>query len=115
MARDRQGRLEFRDARREPDESLPAPREDLASAMWASDPDGALSSGFAAWRRILSALPRWRWLATVAGLPPLRWVGPPAYRIVARWRHVLPVAYPAKCEARAVPEAPEDLPGNAPR
>ena len=57
--------------------------------MWVHDADGCLSGGFEGWRRILAELPRWRWLATVSGMPPLRWLGPSLYRLIARYRHMI--------------------------
>jgi len=52
-------------------------------------PDGKLLAGFEAWRAILAALPRWRWLSAVAGLPGVARFGRMAYRAVARHRHRL--------------------------
>jgi len=59
--------------------------------MWVRDPSGRLNRGFAAWRRILAELPGWRWLALLSGAPPMRWLGPPIYALVARWRRHLPL------------------------
>jgi predicted DCC family thiol-disulfide oxidoreductase YuxK len=99
VARDPDTRLEFRDFQSVPDDELPVPREKLASAMWVRDHDGQLLGGYAGWRRILADLPRWRWFSVLAGMVPLRWLGPPAYRIVARWRHLVPVAAVPECDA----------------
>lgn len=92
--RDRDRRLRFRDFRTADDAELPADRERHRATMMARTPDGQLLEGFAAWRRILAALPRWRWLARLAGVPPLAWLGPPAYRVVARHRDKLPMPLP---------------------
>ena len=54
--------------------------------------DGHRQEGFAAWREILRHLPRWCWLAAFTGVPPVSWVGPPLYRLVARFRQRVPVA-----------------------
>lgn len=78
--------LRFRDFRTAPDEELPVTLGEMENSMWVHDADGCLSSGFEGWRRILAELPRWRWLAVVAGLPPTRWIGRPLYRIIARHR-----------------------------
>lgn len=88
--RDPEGRLEFRDVRAVAEAELPVSRADAESSMWVRDADGALAAGFAGWRRILAELPRWRWLARVSGTAPLRWLGPPVYRFVARARRLLP-------------------------
>jgi len=71
----------------------PAPTrgEGLADALWVRLPGGDVVSGFAGWLAVLRALPRWRFLARVLGLPPVRWAGPPVYRFVARHRHALPI------------------------
>jgi predicted DCC family thiol-disulfide oxidoreductase YuxK len=58
-------------------------------AMWVRLPGGVTASGFAGWLAVLRALPRWRYLARGLGLAPLRWLGPPVYRLVARHRHAL--------------------------
>lgn len=68
---------------------LPAPRERMDEAMWARLPGGRLVSGYAAWLEVLVRLPHWRWLATLGGWPPLVWLGPSVYRLVARHRHRL--------------------------
>jgi predicted DCC family thiol-disulfide oxidoreductase YuxK len=68
------------------------PRQRLEASLWVRGTDGRQREGFAAWREILSRLPRWRWLAAVTGLLPVRWLGPPLYRLVARFRHRIPAA-----------------------
>jgi predicted DCC family thiol-disulfide oxidoreductase YuxK len=88
--RDPEGRLEFRDFRAAAELELPVSRAAAEASMWVRGADGALSGGFAGWRRILAELPGWRWLALVSGAPPLRWLGPPAYRLVAHARALLP-------------------------
>jgi len=89
-ARDPEGRLEFRDISTASEAELPVARATAEVSMWVRGADGTLSGGFAGWRRILAELPRWRWLARVAGVPPVRWVGPLAYRLIARARRLLP-------------------------
>jgi predicted DCC family thiol-disulfide oxidoreductase YuxK len=58
--------------------------------MWVRTAEGELLAGFEGWLRLLSVLPRWRWLARISRVPPLRWLGPPIYRLIARFRHRLP-------------------------
>lgn len=87
--RDREGRIRFHDFRATDDAELPAPRERLETSMWVRGSDGVLLQGFEGWRTILGVLPRWRWLARATRFPPLRWLGPPFYRLVARNRHRL--------------------------
>ena len=63
--------------------------------LWV-DPDGAVSGGAAAVTRLLRAAgPPWSVLGVLIGLPPLRWVAPPVYRLVAANRHRLPGGTPA--------------------
>ena len=83
-------RLGFIDFRAVPDDRLPVPRHKLETSMWVQTLDGQLLSGFDGWRRILSTVPRWRWLAQLSGVPPFRWLGPPLYRLVAHLRNHLP-------------------------
>ncbi len=89
--RDAGGRLAFCDLN-DPaaTASLPLDADQLRAEMWVRLPNGTLASGFAAWLAVLRSLPRWRILAAVLGLPPLRWLGPPVYRLVARHRHLPP-------------------------
>ncbi len=85
--RDADGRLTFCDLN-DPTAaaSLPVSAERLRAEMWVRLPGGALASGFAGWLEVLRALPRWRLVAGLLALPPLRWFGPLVYRIVARHR-----------------------------
>ncbi|HOC41476.1 MAG TPA: DUF393 domain-containing protein [Thermoanaerobaculales bacterium] len=89
-ARDPDRRLAFRDIGAAGDAELPVPRAAAEASMWVRDADGTLAGGFAGWRRIMAELPRWRWLARVTGVPPVRWLGPPVYRLIARARRMLP-------------------------
>lgn len=89
-ARDPDGRLEFRDVRSATEVELPVSPAAAEASMWVRGADDSLAGGFAGWRRILAELPGWRWLARVSGVPPLRWLGPPAYRVIARARRLLP-------------------------
>ncbi len=94
--RDRHHRIRWVDFRRTADDELPVPPDALALEMWTREPDGTLLSGYAAWRRVLAALPGWRALAAIGALPPLSWLGPPAYRFIARHRERLPL--PRHCD-----------------
>lgn len=87
--RDRDGRLVFRDIRSVDDGKLPVDRAAAEASMWIVDPEGRLARGFSGWRAIMAQLPGWRWIARLTGVPPLRWLGPPVYRLVARLRHLL--------------------------
>jgi predicted DCC family thiol-disulfide oxidoreductase YuxK len=88
--RDTDGRMQFRDFRTADAEQLPVSRDEHESSMWVRGADGRMLRGFEAWRLIMASLPGWRWLAMLTGLPPLRWLGEPLYRLVARNRHRLP-------------------------
>jgi predicted DCC family thiol-disulfide oxidoreductase YuxK len=69
--------------------SIPVAPEQLRDEMWVRLPGGRLEKGFAGWLVVLRTLPRWRFVAWILGLPPLRLLGPPVYRLVARHRHML--------------------------
>ena len=92
--RDHEHRLRFRDFRSADDNQLPADREHHRATMMVRTPEGGLVDGFPAWRRILATLPRWRWLARIAGIPPLAWFGSAVYRVVASHRDKIPVPMP---------------------
>jgi predicted DCC family thiol-disulfide oxidoreductase YuxK len=85
--RDRDGRIDFHDFRSAREEELPVSREDLEASMWVRDRTGNVLEGYAAWRRIIGELPRWRWLARLASLPPFILIGPAFYRLVAANRY----------------------------
>ena len=84
--RDLSRRLRFRDFRSSSESELPVERVLLERSLWLRCADGAMLEGYGAWREILTLLPRWRWLAVLAGLPPFSWAGPPLYRFIARSR-----------------------------
>src|SRR4051794_1699536 len=107
---DRDERLEFRDYNVHGDET-PFPREQLSSRMHAQTPDGRWHVGFFAWLEILKVLPRWRWLARLLRVPPLRWLGPPLYALVANNRYRISawvlrrMGAPEMCSLDAAPDA----------
>ena len=76
--------------------ALGVPAERAQQEVLWVDPDGAVSGGAAAVARLLRAasLP-WSVLGVLMSLPPLRWVAPPAYRLIAANRHRLPGGTPA--------------------
>jgi len=89
-ARDRAHCLQFHDLDAPATQAvLPGGGEQTFLEMMARTSDGRLVTGFDAWLAVLSVLPRWRWLARALAAPPLRWVGPPVYRVVARHRRRL--------------------------
>ena len=87
--RDSDAHIRFKDFRSAIDPDLPVTRGDLEESMWVRDRSGRLLEGFAAWRVIMSELPGWRWLAQLVAAPPMRWLGPPIYRMIAKNRHRL--------------------------
>ncbi len=87
--RDHDDRVVFRDFRSADDVELPVERAAHEEAMWVRTVEGTLHRGFAGWRLIMNEIPRWRWLSWIAGLPPLSWIGPHIYRLVAASRHRL--------------------------
>jgi predicted DCC family thiol-disulfide oxidoreductase YuxK len=82
---DKNERLVFRDLHRDPDP--PASRERLLEAVHVRRADGAVESGFEAWRQIMLALDRWRWLGRISALPLVRQVGYLVYAAIALNRH----------------------------
>jgi predicted DCC family thiol-disulfide oxidoreductase YuxK len=86
---DRDQRLEFRDYHVDHAET-PFSLADLSHAMHVQTSDGRWHIGYFGWIEILRALPRRRWLARVMSLPPLRWLGPLVYRLVAANRYRIP-------------------------
>lgn len=88
---DRDHRLEFRDYH-DPAVAAetPFPFEQLHQRMHVQTPDGCWHAGFFGWIAILRVLPRWRWLAGVMSVPPMRWIGPAAYGFIANHRYLAP-------------------------
>jgi len=97
-ARDALHRLRFHDFTDAAEAaSLPVDASVLAEEMVVKTGAGTIARGFAAWLLVLDALPRWRWLGRFLGVPPARWVGPAAYRFVARHRRWFPMAVSGGC------------------
>lgn len=90
-ARDPGARLSFVDLRTADREDLPGSPESMMQTIHVRHPDGEVSTGFDAWREILSELDTWRWLARLTGLPGIKRLGPPIYSILARNRHRIPI------------------------
>lgn len=66
---------------------FPAVSEDAClTAMQLVLPDGRVLAGTDAVPEILQRIPRWRWLAGVFGLPPVRPLARAVYRWIARNR-----------------------------
>jgi predicted DCC family thiol-disulfide oxidoreductase YuxK len=105
---DTRGRLQFRDYN-DPVVAASAPfsAEQLSAEMHLRTPDGSWLVGFEAWLRILRELPGLAWLGKLLGAPPMRSLGPPAYRWVARHRLLLP-GVPAPCSTEVC--APRNRP-----
>lgn len=109
---DREQRLEFCDFN-QPAIAAETPFDfrQLDREMHVRTPDGSWHTGFLGWVAVLSALPRWRGLARLLRLPPLRWLGPPLYRFVADHRNRMPrvllrwLGAPPPCSAQC--EAPK--------
>jgi predicted DCC family thiol-disulfide oxidoreductase YuxK len=85
---DRDHRLVFRDYH-DPAAAAetPFPFEQLHQRMHVQTPDGWWHTGFFGWIAVLRVLPRWRLLASVMNLPPVRWIGPSIYRFIANRRY----------------------------
>jgi len=107
--RDREHRLEFRDFNRpEVAAETPFAPAELGRRMYVRAPDGGWHIGFFGWIAVLSALPRWRVLASGMRLAPLRWLGPLVYQFVADRRYQFPrlllrwMGAPPPCDATCV-------------
>jgi len=67
--------------------------EDAAGAAWWIDGDGRAWRGHLAVAQALRACPGpFRCVGELAARPPLSWLGAGVYRVVVRWRHLLPGA-----------------------
>ncbi len=104
--RDRAHRLEFRDFNRpEVAAETPFPPAELACRMHVRGAEGEWHVGYFGWIAVLAALPRWRRLAGVMRLPPLRWAGPTLYQFIADHRYRIPrwllrwLGAPPPCDA----------------
>lgn len=86
---DRDRRLEVRDYHQHASDT-PFSFADLNRAMHVQTPDGLWHIGYFGWIEILKVLPRWRRLARLLSIAPLRWIGPPMYRLIAANRYRIP-------------------------
>lgn len=67
--------------------------QDVTSAAWWFDDDGAKHRGSRAAAGVLAASRGWRRLAgLLLQVPPISWLAIPAYALVARYRYKLPGA-----------------------
>jgi predicted DCC family thiol-disulfide oxidoreductase YuxK len=104
---DHQHRLEFRDYN-DPEVARQTPYDaaELAREMHVQAADGKWFAGYRAWMEVLLVLPKWRHVARIGSLPPMKWLGPAFYRLVAANRYRLqrrPSSRPGKCEHCHVP------------
>ena len=106
--RDRNHRLEFVDYN-DPVIAAQAPfsRDELTDEMHVLTTDGSWRAGFDGWAAILKELPAWRWLGAIAMIPPVRWIGRPFYRFIARHRYHIPGL------ASSCPDGRCSVPGHA--
>jgi predicted DCC family thiol-disulfide oxidoreductase YuxK len=95
---DSRARLRFLDYN-DPAVAAQAPfsRDELGREMHVRMPDSKWLKGFEAWMALLRVLPKLSRIGWIAGLPPLRWIGPSVYAFVARHRYSLPGA-PSRCD-----------------
>jgi predicted DCC family thiol-disulfide oxidoreductase YuxK len=95
---DTRGELRFLDYN-DPQVAAGAPYSlpELDREMHVLTPDGRWSAGFFAWTEVLKVLPAWRWLGALCAVAPLRWIGPPLYRLIARNRDHIP-GLPKPCD-----------------
>ncbi len=97
-SRDVRGRLVFHDLTQAgPVAGLKLDRDGSAREMLARLPGGELAGGYDGWVAVLHALPRWRGVAPLLALPPIRLVGRAVYRLVARHRHIVSGRKPRPC------------------
>jgi predicted DCC family thiol-disulfide oxidoreductase YuxK len=78
----------------------PFPRNELDEEMHVRTPEGAWLRGYLAWLAVSCVLPKLAWLGRVGGWPPFSWLGPSAYRFIARHRYTLPGTSP-RCNSGA--------------
>ena len=85
--RDGRRRLSFVDLHDPGSYEAPGSTQAMMSAVHVRLADGTIKTGFNAWRRILTELDGWRWLAWATGLPGVKHLGGVVYSIAARNRH----------------------------
>lgn len=80
-------------------------RDDVSTAVYWIDPDGAVHRGDKAVAASLRAMRAgWRFLGAVLSMPPIRWLAAAGYWVIARNRHRLPGSTPA-CRLPKKPRA----------
>jgi len=102
-------RLQFRDyndaaVARE----TPFALDELARRMHVFVPGAGWFAGYRAWIEVLRVLPRWRWVAGMAALPPFTWIGPLVYGFFAANRYRIArrlpfMAIPVECDHCHIP------------
>jgi predicted DCC family thiol-disulfide oxidoreductase YuxK len=85
--RDGRRRLHFVDLHAPATDQPPGSAEAMMRAVHVRLADGTVETGFDGWRRILSELAGWRWLAWATGLPGVNHLGAFVYSMAARNRH----------------------------
>lgn len=78
-------------------------------AMQLVMPDGRAHSGDAALPVLLMMLKRWRWLALLFKIPGITLLSAPAYRFIARNRHIFSILV-----AKKIPASKESCAAEAP-
>jgi predicted DCC family thiol-disulfide oxidoreductase YuxK len=102
-------RLQFRDYNDSAvAQETPFPVDELARQMHVHVPATGWFEGYRAWIEVLRVLPGWHWIARVAGIPPLSWIGQLSYRFfaanryrIARWLPFL--SMPVECDRCRLP------------
>lgn len=79
------------------------PQERCMEAMLLILPDGTAHAGHEALPHLFRLMRRWQWLARVFALPGIALMAGPAYRFVARHRHVISVFVARKHEVNQKP------------
>jgi predicted DCC family thiol-disulfide oxidoreductase YuxK len=81
--------------------AAPHTHKQLGEQMHVRLPDGTWRRGYDAWLAVLDVLPGRRWLARVLSVPPFTWLGPHAYKLIAKRRYQL-FGVPPPCDDSGV-------------
>ena len=96
-------RLNFHDFNQPQSPQTPFSLEELRREMHVLSADGEWHNGYSGWIAVLKALPGLHGWAKLMELPPFLWLGPPAYRFIAKHRYQIPqfvfraIGAPAPC------------------